>query len=69
MQIMLLLNRAFPVYYAQYRYGSPIHSGAKSAEIGTVIDQFYQYKRYSVTITLQIEKYSLSFAHIGPDAP
>ena len=40
-----------------------------SAELGTVIDQFYKYRRYSVTITLQIEKYSLSFANIGPDAP
>ena len=25
--------------------------------------------RYSDTITLQIEKYSFSFAHVGPDAP
>ena len=40
-----------------------------SAEIGTLIDQFYKYRRYSVTITLQVEKYSLSFAHIGNDAP
>ena len=30
---------------------------------------FYKYIRYSVTITLQIEKYSLGFAHIGPDTP
>ena len=35
----------------------------------TVIDQFYNYRPYYVTITLQIEKYSLSFAHVGPDAP
>ena len=35
----------------------------------TVIDQFYNYKPYYVTITLQIEKKSLSFAHVGPDAP
>ena len=40
-----------------------------NAEIDTVIDQFYKYSRYSVRIPLQIEKYSLSFAHIGPDAP
>ena len=40
-----------------------IHSAVKSAEIGTVIDLFYKYRRYSVTITLQIEKYSLSFAN------
>ena len=40
-----------------------------SAEIGTLIDQFYKYRRYSVTITLQIEKYSLSFAHIGHGDP
>ena len=39
------------------------------AEIGTVTDQFYKYRRYSLTITLQIEKYSLSFSNIGPDAP
>ena len=32
------------------------------AEIGMVTDQFYKYRCYSVTITLQIEKYSLSFA-------
>ena len=35
----------------------------------TVIYQFYNYRPYYVTITLQIEKYSLSFAHVGPDAP
>ena len=35
----------------------------------TVNDQFYNYRPYYVTITLQIEKYSLSFAHVGPDAP
>ena len=35
----------------------------------TVIDPFSKYRRYSVTITLQIEKCSLSFAHIGPDSP
>ena len=36
---------------------------------GTVIYQFYNYRPYYVTITLQIETYSLSFAHVGPDAP
>ena len=48
-----------------------IHSAVKSwsAEIGTLIDQFYKYRRYTVTITLQVEKYSLSFSHIGHDAP
>ena len=35
----------------------------------TVNDQFYNYRPYYVTITLQIEKDSLSFAHVGPDAP
>ena len=35
----------------------------------TMIDQFYNFRPYYVTITLQIEKYSLSFAHVGPDAP
>ena len=44
------------------------HSAVKS-EVGTVIDQFYKYRRYSVTITLQIEQYSLSFSHVGSGCP
>ena len=34
---------------------------SRSAEIGTIIDKFCKYRRYSVTITLQIETNSLSF--------
>ena len=50
-------------------YSQRCQIGQPSDEIGTLIDQFYKYRRYSVTITLQIQKYSLGFAHIGPDAP
>ena len=50
---------------------SIFYSGITAVKSGsrTVIDQFYNYRPYYVTITLQIEKYSLSFAHVGPDAP
>ena len=49
-----------------------IHSAVKSCsqvlKLVRWLISFYKYRRYSVTITLQIEKYSLSCAHIGHDA-
>ena len=48
---------------------SAVKSGSKVLKLERGLVSFYKYRRYSVIITLQIEKYSLSFAHIGPDAP
>ena len=60
---MRLANVGESIYSLRFQILQP------SAEIGTLIDQFYKYRRYSVTITLQIEKYSLGFAHIGHGDP
>ena len=48
---------------------SAVKSGSQVMKLVRCFDQFYKYRRYSVTITLQIQKHSLGFAHIGPDAP
>ena len=48
---------------------SAVKSGSHVLKLYGNCDQFYNYRPYYVIITLQIEKYSLSFAHVGPDAP
>ena len=45
-----------------------VKSGSQMLKLVRWLISFYKYRRYSVTITLQIEKYSLSCAHIGHDA-
>ena len=47
---------------------SSVKSGSQMLKLVRWLISFYKYRRYSVTITLQIEKYSLSCAHIGHDA-
>ena len=56
-KICARLVREMPLIHSEVKSGSQV--------LKLVIDQFYNYRCYSVTITLQIEKYSLIFAHIA----